>query len=186
MNPPQLLEDFLDPEKCAYFIDRYEPHLQPSFINDKTTGERRFTPRRTSWSAMLDDTDPEVIELKRRASALTGLPFENIETLQMVRYREGEQFMLHYDYFTFGATFQRVHTVLLYLNGLCREAGGATYFPSFHLRVTPKAGRAVWFRNTSDDGSVVYPQSVHAGEPVTGGHPKYAINIWVQNKRAFT
>lgn len=185
-TPPLIIENFLQPEECSYFIDTYKNMLEPSTIF--SNGELVVTSWRTSSSFVMFNGDDHVIALKQKVSELTGLPVPNIEGLQLLRYCHGEHFDLHHDYFIDNEPYQRIHTVLIYLNDLDGiDNGGATSFPHHRMRVYPKTGRAVWFRNASDDGVTTYPDSLHAGEPVLGENMiKYAINIWVQNKPAFS
>lgn len=184
-NNFKILEGFLAPEECRYFIETYEPLLEKSTVYDQN-GQLVETPWRTSSSFVMYNGDAHVIALKARISALVGLPMENIEGVQLLRYRKGEEFKMHHDFFTGGEPYQRVHTVFLYLNDLGGvDNGGATCFPHYGVRVYPQTGRAIWFRNVNEQGAVIQ-ESLHAGEPVLCDSPKYAVNVWIQNKAAFT
>eukprot|EP00966_Prymnesium_polylepis_P204673 4741542-Prymnesium_polylepis.1 len=79
-------------------------------------------------------------------------------------------------------------TCLLYLNDVPVGCGGATWFPKADLRVQPRAGRAIVWRNVRPNGAVD-PDSIHAGELVrrgraTGGgsevREKFVFSKWVR------
>jgi prolyl 4-hydroxylase len=178
-TPVRIMEGFLEPEKCKYLIDTYDKHCKRSTVVD-ALGNDVVDPARTSSTYFLPDSDPVVVEMKRRSAELTGSPYENIEGLQIVRYTKGEQYKFHYDYFDAIRHNQRVHTVLIYLNDLEMEDGGATIFKKYRVKVYPRCGRAIWFRNMVD--GKVNDMSLHAGEELTGDKVKYAINVWIREK----
>lgn len=112
-----------------------------------------------------------------RAAALCGLPPGNMENLQVVNYRPGQEFQVHTDHLD---SFNDLHfggrlcTCLLYLNDSEQSmeaassetgnggstgdmttdedgtsfAGGETNFPEFDRAVSPKKGSALFFWNT--------------------------------------
>jgi prolyl 4-hydroxylase len=57
--------------------------------------------------------------------------------------------------------------------------GGATYFPDLDLRVTPKAGSALYFQYNYT-GVLKNLRTKHIGETVTAG-TKYIATIWIRN-----
>jgi hypothetical protein len=121
------------------------------------------------------------VELRQKAAAMAGVPENNVEGLQLVRYAKGEQYKFHYDYFDAIRDNQRVHTFLVYLNDLELEDGGSTIFKLYKLKVYPRTGRCVWFRNMID--GKVNEMSLHSGEEVLSDEKiKYAVNIWIREK----
>lgn len=177
----KLLDNFLSPEECDHFINHYAAAVTPSAMFGM-----QFNKTRTSSSTVCYVNDPVVMAITQRVADKCGLPVQNIEGVQFLRYLKGEQYMPHHDYFVMGEAYQRIHTFLVYLNDLGGiDQGGSTCFLHHGLRVYPKTGRAVWFRDALDDGTVI-PESQHAGEPVLGDTPKYALNIWVQDRPAFS
>lgn len=179
-TPVRIVEDFLDAKQCQYLIDTYDKMCKRSTVVD-ALGNDVIDPARTSSTYFIPDSDPVIIEMKKKSAALTGAPFENIEGLQIVRYTKGEQYKFHYDYFDAIQHNQRVHTVLIYLNDLEMEDGGATIFKKYRLKIYPRCGRAIWFRNKLEDGKV-NDMSLHAGEEILGDKVKYAINVWIREK----
>jgi prolyl 4-hydroxylase len=98
------------------------------------------------------------------------------------RYEKGQQYTAHRDYFEPDFKGQnRIFTVLVYLSDLDAADGGRTIFPDLDIRVSPKMGSAVFWRNCLDDGTLL-PNSLHTGEALaTDGKIKYAVNCWIRN-----
>jgi prolyl 4-hydroxylase len=166
--------------------------FQKSFVDDNEKHDSQLIEeeQRTSTFVSLQKLqNAPVASLERRAAELLGLTVEQMEPLQLVRYREGEFFGLHHD---LGVLYEdqsvqlpprqvwcrrRMATLFVYLNNV--EQGGCTYFPECnHLRVQPRRGRAVLFCNIHENGTPNV-KTVHAGEAVLGkGNVKYGMNIW--------
>ncbi|MEE4184534.1 MAG: 2OG-Fe(II) oxygenase, partial [Gammaproteobacteria bacterium] len=117
----------------------------------------------------------EALPLLYRAGMLLGLPPENAETVFVTRYQAGDYYKVHEDYAA-GFEGDRLYTVLIYLNDLRSEQGGATVFEQLNIAVQPRCGRAVIWTNTNPDGSR-HPETRHEALPVTGGE-KWAIQLW--------
>jgi prolyl 4-hydroxylase len=131
----------------------------------------------------MPDSDENVNNLKKKVAEYLKISIKQIEPLQLLRYKYGEKYSYHNDYLS-GENIpnQRVHTVLVYLNDLKKEDGGATSFFHHKLKIEPKKGTAVWFRNMTDYGKLE-TKSLHAGEPILKENTvKYAINIWTRKK----
>jgi prolyl 4-hydroxylase len=99
------------------------------------------------------------------------------ESLQVVRYQQGEEYTPHHD-FVYPPTLHRHQptrfaTLLLYLND--NFTGGETVFPravntQYHdgLAITPQRGRAVLFYNMLPDGNM-NDLSQHSSRPILQG-----------------
>lgn len=86
-----------------------------------------------------------------------------LEGTQLVRYRPGGHFAPHRDA---DAMFtNRCLTIISYLSE--GFEGGETYFPTFKVRVEPKAGRTIVFLS----------EHLHAGQPVLAGE-KHILATW--------
>jgi prolyl 4-hydroxylase len=170
----------LDPEACQHIITNYEDRCKRSTV--VKDNEDVVDPARTSSTYFLPDNDPVVMHLKEKTAAITGIAVNQIEGLQLVRYAKGEQYKFHYDYYDEIKDNQRVHTILVYLNDIPEEAGGATIFKHLDYKVQPRCGRAVWFRNMNADGTM-NTDSLHAGEEIRGDTIKYAVNIWTRQRK---
>jgi prolyl 4-hydroxylase len=172
----QIIEDFLTSDQCAYLIQTFEGKLVPSLVvHDGMQATQHAS--RTSSTYFLPNSDPVVTACRQKAAAFLGIPVDHLESLQLLRYKKGERYVYHHDYLAGNPKNQRVHTIIVYLNDLVEEDGGATSFFHYKMRVTPKKGRGAWFRNTREDGSLIN-ESLHAGEEIKTDAVKYALNIW--------
>ena len=141
----------------------------------------------------------ELVErLLRRISALftaagMDLTPQQIEPLQLVRYRDQALFGPHHDYHEPGADGrlassvqgeQRAFTFLVFGSTNERGTGGETHFPHLGLKVSPRAGDAVAWANVDAEGAP-NPLSLHEGLPPAPGEEKVVINVWIAD-RAFS
>jgi prolyl 4-hydroxylase len=164
---------FEDARFCKSFVDTSDS--QKILVEDQRT---------SSFLSFQKLQNSFVTSMEKRASDLLGLSVEQIEPLQLVRYRVGEFFGVHHD---LGILYddgsvelppknhwskRRMVTIFVYLNA----SDGCTSFPALDLKVTPKCGRAVLFCNILQNG-MPDPRTVHAGEPPQSG-VKYGLNIW--------
>ena len=129
-----------------------------------------------------------------------GIPISHGEPMQILRYRNGQRYETHPDFFDprdraeLANGGQRVMTCLIYLASLPASWGGATVFPDANIRVQPVAGRAIIWRNVRSDGAVD-PSSVHAGALVrrpkrrfqghdgdvsAAAHEKWVLSKWIR------
>ncbi|MEM9496031.1 MAG: 2OG-Fe(II) oxygenase [Pseudomonadota bacterium] len=178
----------LTPLECDYLICVSASLLAPSRVVDSHKGAADLANFRTSDGALigLADLDLALIGIYRRLAAVMGAPAENCELMGVLRYRVGQEYLPHHDYLPEDAadysevrrSGQRTHTLLVTLNDGFK--GGATAFPDLNKSVRASAGDGVIFDNT-DDAGVPLPQSLHAGEPVTGGE-KWIVTLWRRAK----
>jgi prolyl 4-hydroxylase len=173
------MEEFLDSEKCKYLINTYKDQCKRSTVVD-AVGKDVVDPARTSSTYFMPNEDPVIVELRRKAASMAGVPESHVEGLQLVRYAKGEQYKFHFDYFDAIRHNQREHTFLVYLNDFNLDEGGSTIFKNYGIKVYPKEGRCVWFRNMID--GKLNPKSLHSGEEVLSDKIKYAVNIWIREK----
>lgn len=114
-------------------------------------------------------------------SDLLGVPMENFESLEFLRYGPGQHYKEHQDTEDVLESRQvgsgmRVLTVFLYLSDV--EDGGATLFPRARLKVHPKKGKIVVWANVQSNFWKSTGMAQHAAEPVNRGL-KVAANFWV-------
>jgi len=188
--PLIVIHNFLPQEMCEEIINTV---LETGDMKRSTLGEKQFTSsQRTSSTTWLKQNDCEnpLHLFAKRASNISGIPVENMENFQVVRYRgNGEKFDLHTDHLE---TFNdldcrgRLATCLLYLNSatdynfdgsvdsndkndhyLLGDAagdffGGATWFPEYKVEIKPKCGTAVfWFNTVKRPGMNGYSPWMH-------------------------
>lgn len=166
--------------ECDYVAKAGEPALQPSSVVDPATGRLIPHPVRTSEGTQFGvyAEDMVVNAINRRIAAFSGTAPEQGEPLQLLRYRHGAQYRPHMDALT-AEPNQRILSLLVYLSG--DYEGGETVFPRTGLSFRGKAGDALLFRNTTDDGAAD-PLALHAGLPVTRG-VKYLATRWIRRAR---
>lgn len=180
-DPVQIIEDFLTAEQCTYIINTFKDNLVPSLVISDGRPSYKHSSR-TSSTYFLPNADPIVSTIRQKASEFLNVPLDRFEGLQLLRYQKGERYLYHHDYLSGNPANQRVHTIIVYLNDLTEEDGGATSFFYYKQKVVPKLGRGVWFRNMDDDGKLIQ-ESMHAGEEIKTDAVKYAINIWTRQFR---
>jgi prolyl 4-hydroxylase len=143
--------------------------------------------RTSSHVTLSPQQHDHVLEAVERCIArVCGLPRANSEFLQILRYRPGEEYRLHVDYFNESGAGshewlahggQRAQTVLTYLND--DYSGGSTHFPKLQLDVKGRRGDMLHFHNLGADG-LGHKDSLHAGLPVIAGE-KWLLSQWIRS-----
>ena len=174
------IQSLLTPEECRLLIQTAETKGFKRSTVVETSGEK-INPNRTSSSVMFEKGEyPWLKRIEERISHITQTPYENQEGFQICRYKPGQEYKHHYDYFVTGdRSNQRWITIFVYLNTV--QQGGHTHFPHLNLHVSPQEGTGVLWFNLKPDGTED-PRTLHAGTPPQQG-VKYGLNIWIrQNK----
>jgi prolyl 4-hydroxylase len=184
-----VLDNVLDGDECEQLVALARPRLAPSTIVDPASGRDTVSATRTSEGMFFRlEENPLVARIDRRVSQLMGLPLENGEGLQVLRYPAGAQSMPHYDFLmpanahnlaSLARSGQRVATMVIYLNDV--EAGGETVFPEAGFMVAPRRGSAVCFEYCNRDGQLD-PLSLHAGAAPASGE-KWIVTKWMRQRR---
>lgn len=186
-NPDiSVIDNFLTVSECAELIELAKAKLKRSTVVDDKTGEPIEHIARTSSGAFFTKGEtPLVADVERRISMRTGIPVDNGEGLQVLKYEVGQEYRPHYDYFDLKANEvvdnlknggQRILTFLVYLN--TPELGGATCFPDVGLEVAARQGRGLMFSYAPNPAS----KSLHGGLPVLQGE-KWVITKWFREGR---
>lgn len=127
--------------------------------------------------------DPVAQNVVARIESVTGIPRNNSEHLQLLRYETGQFYNEHHDYIDFEKNRQqgvRLMTLYLYLNDV--EEGGGTKFPVLDLEVKPKRGRALLWPSVLDhDPDNADERTDHQALPVLKGI-KYGANAWIHQR----
>ena len=184
MEPPvRILENFLSSENCKYLIETYDDKVFKSRVVINTS-DGKSNPdthsSRTSSTFFIPNSDKVIVELRKKVSEMLNVDVRNIEGIQFLRYMKGEKYLWHHDFLKGDTiTNQRADTIIVYLNDLEEIDGGATAFHHYKVKVCPKEGRAVWFKNCNTDGKLIN-ESLHAGEEILTNITKYALNIWIR------
>ncbi|HYI46912.1 MAG TPA: 2OG-Fe(II) oxygenase [Allosphingosinicella sp.] len=172
-----MFSGLFSPAECDFLFAEARPWLEPSVVIDPHTGRQHRNPVRTSdgMSFALFREGPAVHALNRRIAAATGTGVAQGESLQVLRYRPGQEYKPHFDAVP-GEANQRILTMLVYLNQ--DYEGGETLFLKTGLSFKGQKGDALLFRNTLADGRAD-DYSQHAGRPVTAGEKRLASR-WIR------
>lgn len=169
----------LTAQQCVSLCQDAMPRLTPSKVYFPTsTMDGDADDVRTSMSCTL--ITPVTKEIMKMASTVTGAPMTNIEFVQVIRYKEGENFNYHYDTDPKNQTlptWSRVATFMIYLND--GFIGGETEFPKIDTIITPITGKAVLFWSVIQ-GEII-PESLHRGRYIISG-TKWIANTWIHSQ----
>ena len=169
----------LSVEECRFLIDAAEARLRPalifhegrqSFVRDSVRdSDSAGFPVWAEW--------PAVHALNRRFAAASGTEVRQGEPLQILRYRQGQQYRPHHDAVP-GLDNQRILTLIVYLND--DYEGGETEFLKTGFRYRGGKGDALLFANV-DSARAPDPLTTHAGRPPTRGE-KWILSQWIRDR----
>ncbi|KAL7543208.1 hypothetical protein ACHAXR_012506 [Thalassiosira sp. AJA248-18] len=186
------IDGFLSDEECDKLIELgvargYERSTEYS---DETNvdGSAKFieATSRTSTNTFCEegcDDDPTVKRVLQRMAEMTGIPSDNYESLQLVRYEKSQFYKQHHDLSIIHNEHPygpRILTFFLYLNdkttGL--ESGGGTKFDDLGYTAEPKKGMALVWPSVRNDLRGIEDWTWHEALPVNEGI-KYGANTWM-------
>lgn len=170
---------FLSDAECDHLKALGSSRLQRSTV----LGEESVSEHRTSKSAFLKRAEDDTVRtIEERASRLARCTSTQMEPMQVLRYRPGQEFKPHHDYFypnekgleALKSGGQRVTTIFACISD--DFDGGETEFPLLKQKFKLNKGEALVWKNY--DGSEI-ASTLHAGRPVTRGE-KWGLNIWTR------
>lgn len=181
----------LDLPERAYLIHVASPFMQRARVITPDAGDPgsardgMHSKVRTGDSTFLAFPLVDLIThyIESKIAVITDMDIRRSEPFSVLRYRAGEYYQPHYDYFDPELTVteqllrdggQRVASAIAFLNDV--ERGGGTAFPELGLEVPAHGGDILFFRNCHPDGSID-PRSLHAGTPVKKG-TKWVATKW--------
>ena len=181
------LEKFLTDEECDRFVEvaAAEGYERSETVDESLLGldgdyEGATIADRTSENAWCSDicrADPIMLNVMNRIENVTGIPKENQEDFQLLKYEKGQFYKEHTDYITYRADGPRIATFFIYLNDV--TSGGETVFTKLGLSVTPKKGKAILYPAVTDFNPMAEDEcSEHEALPVIEGI-KHAANAWI-------
>lgn len=181
-----LLHDLISEPECEKLIAMSAGKLTRSSVLDRQSGGDEISAVRTSEGTFFERGENALVaRLEQRIAALTGLPVEHGEPLQILHYKPGNEYLAHHDYFdpadpgsaeVLKSGGQRVATLIIYLNDVA--GGGETRFPELSLDIRPSRGNAVYFEYLNAAGELD-SRCLHAGVPVTQGE-KWIATKWLR------
>ncbi|KAL7465438.1 hypothetical protein ACHAXS_005752 [Conticribra weissflogii] len=211
-DPPVFsIENFFTPRECESYKslalddDKHDfsqhsavkiasPTFAASSISKRTS---------TTWFCRYEMVPTLLAKVQRLLGAEVGV--ERMEEPQIVRYRTGEEFSWHYDEIPSSQLSnggQRQATLLVYLNDLEEDRGGATVFRDLtapisscddddddddpttdrrqrRLAIRPSTGTALLFFPSYRDGTPDV-RTLHKGEVALS--PKMIAQVWVHER----
>lgn len=177
------LDNFLTPEECTDLIGLIEQEKRRSTVADPDDSGLIGNYRTSSTASLSQLKHPVINTVNNKLRNLLDLDLFLGEAIQGQKYKPGEYYKEHNDYFHPGTaelkTYtewmgQRTWTTMIYLNDV--EKGGETYFKRLNCKFKPKEGTVVFWSNLYRDGKV-NPKTLHeALPPITGN--KYIITKW--------
>ena len=182
-----LMEDVLSEMEAQRLIDLghqrgYERSTGVGKLKPDGTHEATVIETRTSTNAWCEHEcyeDNVTQTVLGRLSDITGIPEQNSEYLQLLRYDIGQYYHTHHDYITSHKNQKsgvRIITAYMYLNDV--QGGGGTEFPKLGLVVEPKRGRMIVWPSVFDDRpSEKDIRTNHGALKVTEG-VKFGANAW--------
>ena len=189
-----LIKNFLTEEECDHIIKIGDPYIKPSEVCGQ--GGSKTHKSRTSMTAHIgkhflrgNNKDKVLLRVLEKSSIYGGLPTENIEPIQLVRYQPGQYFNKHYDFLdrnnplyrkNIEKNGQRQQTFFVYLNDVPDKLGGKTHFPRIGKTFQAKKGQAIFWNNMIDGRDD--KDTLHSGTELKEGI-KYGLNIWVREKK---
>jgi len=182
----KLFQQLLSDAECDALIELSRGRLARSPVVNPDTGDENLIDARTSLGAMFQVGEHPLLErIEARIAAVTGVPADHGEGLQILNYKPGGEYQPHFDYFNprrpgearqLKVGGQRTATLVIYLN--TPPAGGGTAFPRIGLEVAPVKGNAVYFSYLLPDGTLD-DRTLHAGLPVEAGE-KWIATKWLR------
>ena len=178
-----LIHDVLSREQCEAIRELGKDLHRANVVHGEG---RAVSESRTSDLMYLRyGQTPEIKHLENEIARVSGIPVNQGEALQMLRYQVGQYYRPHNDFFHNDTPVtrlkkqgQRIATAVTYLNDV--EEGGETFFPNLNIRVQPKMGSTVYFEYTDADGKTT-DRCLHSSEPVTQGE-KWVVTKWLRQK----
>jgi|EP01033_Poteriospumella_lacustris_P015932 prolyl 4-hydroxylase len=164
-------------------IGRWERSTDSGSMNEFGEAGRVLSQGRTSsngWCTGECERHPKVRRVLRKIEEVTGVPSQNYESFQVLKYELNQFYRTHHDYGAEDVNLAcgpRILTFFLYLSDV--EEGGETSFPSLGISVKPKKGRALLWPSTLDtDPEAQDMRTFHEARPVITG-TKFAANSWI-------
>lgn len=180
----KIIDNVLTQNECNELINL---GINNGLVTANTLGEN-IESYRTADNTWIWQSNELTTKIQKIVETESGLSIKNQEKIHIVKYNIGGEYKPHHDFFhpntdyyknTIGTSGQRVFSCLFYLND--DFIGGETNFPNKKIKITPKLGRLLIWRNLNKNGSLDY-ESLHAGLPVIAG-TKYIAIIWVRENK---
>eukprot|EP00588_Corethron_pennatum_P016828 CAMPEP_0194310276 /NCGR_PEP_ID=MMETSP0171-20130528/7210_1 /TAXON_ID=218684 /ORGANISM="Corethron pennatum, Strain L29A3" /LENGTH=611 /DNA_ID=CAMNT_0039063817 /DNA_START=131 /DNA_END=1966 /DNA_ORIENTATION=+ len=181
-------DDFLTEEECDRLIalghgQKYERSMDVGEVKFDGTFDTHLSTSRTSenaWCTGECEKNNVTLTVLKRIENVTTVPYANYESLQILKYDEGQFYRQHHDFIDHQSERQcgpRILTFFLYLSDV--EEGGGTGFGPLKLTVQPKRGKALLWPSALDSNLKRSDmRTQHEALKVIKG-TKFAANAWI-------
>ena len=175
--------NLLSIDQCRCVIDASLPHLSRSTV---TGNPRPVHAGRTSWECTLQHEELAAllaegsVPCERALQEIFNIPSDHRETWRVVRYQPGQEYTLHYDWFSNAWPDklvnggQRTISVIIYLCDV--DEGGCTAFPRLSRSFNAERGKLLAWNNVDPNGQPLHC-TIHSGvAPISGD--KWILSTW--------
>jgi len=180
-------DNFFNAEDAAGVLStvsgRWERSTDTGAMNEFGESGRVVSKTRTSenaWCRSACENHPASQSIISKIVDVTGIPYENFESFQILKYSVGQFYRTHHDMSqsqTLRVAGPRILTFFLYFSDV--EEGGETNFPRLGISVKPKLGRAILWPSVMDHNNLKQDsRTYHQALPVEKG-TKFAANSWI-------
>ena len=186
----EVVDNFLSVEECNKIIEIGRPNLVNSLVANPNNNEVDNKVR-TSKQYWISRKSNELLNtISKRVSDKLNIPQNNQEKLQILHYDPGQFYKKHYDACIdntknckddIEVRGPRDITTFIYLEDV--NNGGETAFNNVGIKVRPKKGTAIFWRNLNDSKTKRHPCSLHQALPPE--EEKWALTIWSRTKEQF-
>jgi prolyl 4-hydroxylase len=183
-----VIDGLLADAECDKLIQLCGGRMKNSEVVDRKSGGSYQSNVRKSEGCHFNRGENAIVQrVEQRIAALTRVPVDHGEPLQMLHYGIGGEYLAHQDFFDPAdpgsqvltrVGGQRIATMVIYLNSV--PEGGDTNFPELELSVKPRKGSAVYFEYLNSTGQLD-ARCLHAGTPVARGD-KWIATKWLRER----
>eukprot|EP01083_Nonionella_stella_P080120 219967_1 len=172
-----LIENFIPHSYCDHIISLSAPHMKDSGVSHmhNTAGSaRKWRTSTTHWLSG-NDHDKVVNAINQYTADILNIPKPHQELIQVLRYKETQQYDHHWDYFdeklyrgtsqenTIKGGKNRAVTLYWYLSEVPEGGGGYTFFPQSGQYPRPASLKLVTIDDChTNNGLVVKPKKGNA------------------------
>jgi len=174
------IDDFLSPSECEDILNAGSLKGSAWARSQAGDGVQAARTSSTAWCKGACLQNPTVQTVEQRVSTLLGgIPMENAEPMQVLRYELGQFYKVHHDQNSprSSAWGPRMFTVFMYIGD--GYEGGLTHFPKLNITIPAKKGAAcVWTSVLDSDPYQRDDRTDHESLPVEAG-VKFGVNYWI-------
>lgn len=182
----KVLNNFLSDDEIDKILNSCSNYISSTVLSDNGS---ILSNSRTSKTCAISRNSEAFRIIKEKVDNL-GFNDLHIENLQLTKYKKGELYKCHVDYFNFDKeseraaiykTGQRLKTIFVYLK--TANLGGGTRFCKINKKFNVNKGDALYWTNCYKEGEMYYYEenSEHEGLEVLDGE-KIGLNIWLTDK----